>query len=70
MALNETKVCLIVGADDALLLRAHLRGERIRFAEHDNEVMTGIFDRMEKAFESAKPAEGPTVWDILRHPEV
>ncbi len=53
MMVNVRKVQLTIGADDALLLLGHLRGEHFRFQEAGNEVMTGMLERVDEAIQNA-----------------
>jgi hypothetical protein len=54
MMRNVRKVTVVIGAEDALLLQAHLRGDRCRFKEAGNEVMTGMLERVDEALELAR----------------
>lgn len=51
---HDRQITLVLGATDALLLQGHLRLDRERFVEADNEVMVGMLDRVEQALETAQ----------------
>lgn len=65
--MNEKKVTLTLGAEDALMLQALLRNERATFAQSGNTPMVQILDRVETAFEDARvrplPVQGDNPWD-------
>jgi len=53
--MEQSKIVVIrMAADDALLLQAHLREDRHRFEVAQNEVMTGMLDRVEMALQNRK----------------
>lgn len=54
MMVNVRKLTITIGAEDALLLQGHLRGERFRFQEAGNEVMTGMLERVDEAIQAAQ----------------
>jgi hypothetical protein len=59
MMINVRKVTPTLGADDALLLLGHLRGERARFEQAGNEVMAGMLERVDEALDAVLTPRKP-----------